>query len=269
MASARKPLGLPTSSTDGSAVISRVLRLTNEDMRAAELRRKEENARRIAQGSAPKSSKPQLNYSIYFGRRFGDAIADALRPFFGEGVKSGEIPSHAVSGSKRVDVRYSTAEMGLGLAVSLKSVHRGEKKDGDANFIHNMKRNDEEFRVEATGHHLRQPYSVLVAVLVLPFQACSDIAPISSFARWVEYLWPLKGRLKPEDRPDTFELVSIALYSRTGNDELGFYELGGDVACPKQGRPERLLAFADFIARIKEIFDARNGQDFVFAKDAD
>lgn len=268
MASARKPLGLPTSSTDGSAVISRVLRLTNEDMTEAVLRRKDENARRIAQGSAPKSSKPQLNYSIYFGRRFGDAIADALRPFFGEDVKSGEIPSHAVSGSKRVDVRYSTAEMGLGLAVSLKSVHRGERQDGDANFIHNMKRNDEEFRVEATGHHLRQPYSVLVAVLVLPFQACSDLAPISSFARWVEYLWPLKGRLKPEDRPDTFELVLIALYSRTGN-ELGFYELGGDVACPKQGRPERLLAFADFLARIKEIFDARNGQDFVFAKDAD
>ena len=50
---------------------------------------------------------------------------------------------------------------------------------------------------------------------------------------------------------------------------IHFYELGGDVACPKHGRPEQLLAFVDFLARIKEIFDARNGQDFVFAKDAD
>ena len=268
MASARrKPLGLPTSSIDGSEVISRVLRLTEEDMRKAEQQREEKNARRIAKGRSPKSSKPQLNYSIYFGRRFGNEIADGLRPFFGEKMKSGEIPSYAVSGSKRVDVRYSTAEMGLGLAVSLKSVHRGEEQDGDTDFIHNMKRNDEEFRVEATGHHLRQPYSVLVAVMVLPFQACSDLEPRSSFARWVEYLWSLKGRLKPEDRPDTFELVFIALYSRTG-DELGFYELGGDVACPKQGRPERLVAFADFLVRIKGVFDARNGRDFAFAEDA-
>ena len=65
---------------------------------------------------------------------------------------------------KRVDVKYSTPEAGLGLALSFKSVHFGEEDSGNRDFVHNLKRNDEELRVEATGHHLRQPYAVMVAV---------------------------------------------------------------------------------------------------------
>ena len=103
----------------------------------------------------------------------------ALDPTF-EGTKSGENPSKAVRGPKRVDLNYSTSEGGLGLAMSFKSVHQGEKANGQADFIHNMKRNDEELRVEATDHHLRQPYPVFVAVLFLPFEACTDFEPTSS-----------------------------------------------------------------------------------------
>ena len=228
--------------------------------------RLEENTKRIAKGKPPKSSDAQLKYSIWFGRRLGAEIATGLTPYFGDDIGSGELPSRAATGNKRVDVRYGTVEMGLGLAISLKSVHKGEQADGSAGFTHNLKRNDEEFRVEATGHHLRQPYAVLVAVVVLPFEACADRQPKSSFARWVEYLWPLKGRVEPTDRPDTFELVFIALYSRQG-DDLRFHEVGGDVRCPRCGRPKRLLSFADFLTRIKSVFGKRNGQDFAFAEE--
>jgi hypothetical protein len=126
-----------------------------------------------------------------------------------------------------------------------------------------MKRNDEELRVEATGHHLRQPYAVLVAVVFLPFESCDDRTPTSSFASWVQYLWPLKGRVEPEDPPDRFELVFIALYARDGST-LGFYQVGGPVQCPRSGPPSRLLTFEEFLRTIRKTYDQRNGKDFAF-----
>jgi hypothetical protein len=169
----------------------------------------------------------------------------------------------SVRGPKRLDVNYSTPELGLGFAISFKSVHRGEKAEGDQDFIHNMKRNDEELRVEATSHHIRQPYAVLAAVVFLPFESCFDLRPESSFARWVEYLWPLKGREEPEDPPDRFELVFIALYARDGS-ECGFYEVGGPEGCPRRGRPKQLLSVPGFLDRIKTAYAVRNGKDFAF-----
>ena len=188
-------------------------------------------------------------------------LVSALDPYF-PGVRSGEVPSLAVGGPKRVDLSYSTPEAGLGLACSFKSVHFGEDRHGDAKFTHNLKRNDEELRVEATSHHLRQPYAVLAAVVFLPFESCED-DETSSFASWVQYLWPLKGRVHPEDAPDRFELVFIGLYDRAGND-FGFYEVGGEVGCPRRGRPKSLLSQADFVRRLKVTYDRRNGKDFYF-----
>jgi hypothetical protein len=260
---------MPSGSTpngpllDGAAVISRVLARTKSDIDEAKRRRTEENERRRAQGKEPKSAvDEQLSFSIRFAKHMGEAFVEALSPDFTD-IKSGEVPSQAVSGAKRVDVRYSTPEMGLGWAISFKSVHVGEREVGNAGFTHNMKRNDEELRVEATEHHLRQPYAVLVSVLFLPFEACTDWIPTSSFASWVEYLWPLKGRVEPEDPPDRFELVFIALYARDGS-ELLYYEVGGSVRCPRRGRPGHLLTFADFLKRVKETFNRRNGKDFYF-----
>ncbi len=192
-------------------------------------------------------------------------------------MRYGETPSQAVGGTKRVDVNLSTPEAGLGFAISLKSVHFGERGD-DSHFTHNRKRNDEELRVEATAHHVRQPYAVLAAVLLLPFTSCVDprqargpsgrLVPTSSFASWVEYLWPLKGRIEPDDAPDRFELVFIALYARDGS-ELGFYEVGlpeeqGGAPCPRHGRPRQLLDFEHFLGRIKRVYYKRNGRDFAF-----
>ena len=251
---------------DGAAVIARVLENTKVEVAAAHERR----VAKIRAGKNPRATKESLLFAIYFARHIGASIADALRAEFPE-VKSGENPSRSVSGVKRVDVNYSTPESGLGFAISLKSVHSGEAEDGAAGFTHNLKRNDEELRVEATGHHLRGPYAVLVAVVFLPFESCQDTArptprtpfPVSSFAAWVQYLWPLKGRADPEDPPDRFELVFVALYARDGT-ELGFYQVGGDVRCPRSGRPSGLLTFQDFLRLVKATYYKRNGKDFAF-----
>jgi hypothetical protein len=256
------PTDAQDPSLDGAAVIARVLDQTKADVAAAKASRDAANERLRARGRKPRAFNEKLTFAIKFAKYIGVAIADALRADFPE-IKSGENPSRSVFGPKRVDVNYNTPEMGLGLALSFKSVHWGERAAGDVDFIHNLKRNDEELRVEATSHHLRQPYAVLAAVIFLPLEACTDLEPTSSFASWVEYLWSLKGRTEPEDPPDRFELVFIALYARNGT-ELGFYQVGGQVACPRSGRPKSLLTLGEFLRLIKKTYDVRNGKDFFF-----
>lgn len=248
---------------DGSAVISAVLQRTLADVRVKEAAASAKNGK--------KRFKKDLSFAITFARHMSEFIAAGLRPDFPE-VTFGEKPSRALGGLKRVDISYNTPQAGLGVGVSLKSVHFGEQQDRSADFKHNMKRNDEELRVEATGHHLRQPFAVLVAVVFLPLESCVDLKPTSSFASWVEYLWPLKGRDEPEDPPDRYELVFVALYSpaarvaaeRSQNPELGFYHVGGPIRCPRYGRPKSLLTFAEFLRLINKTFDHRNGKDFAF-----
>jgi hypothetical protein len=249
------------STSHPHTVIASVLSRTRADVAAAKRDREEQNAKLIAKGKKPKAFKQQLSFAIYFARHMSSEIAAALSREF-PGVRSGETPSQSVRGPKRVDLNYSTPELGLGLAISFKSVHFGEQQGGDADFIHNMKRNDEELRVEATAHHLRQPYAVLVAVVFLPFQACED-SETSSFASWVQYLWPLKGRVEPEDPPDRFELVFVGLYDR-GGTELAFHEVGGSIGCPRYGRPRQLLSLDEFLVRVTWVYRKRNGQDFFF-----
>jgi hypothetical protein len=238
---------------DGRVVIEAVLEATRRDVKLAEA---------AAAADKKKKFKKDLTFAIAFAKHMGIHVAEALEPDFPQ-IISGEKPSRAVGGMKRVDVKYATPEAGLGLAMSFKSVHFGERDSGDSRFVHNKKRNDEELRVEATGHHLRQPYAVMVAVVFLPLESCHDGKKSSSFADWVEYLWPLKGRQEPEDPPDRYELVFLGLYARDGS-ELGFYEVGGTVPCPRKGRPRELLSFADFLARVRKAYDVRNGRDFFF-----
>jgi hypothetical protein len=218
---------------------------------------------RTSAGKTPWTKREfQTVYASLFARHFSRLIADALEPEF-PGMRSGETPSQSIFGLKRVDVNYSTAEAGLGFSISLKSVHFGEKADGRSHFTHNIKRNDEELRVEATAHHLRQPYAVLAALLFLPLESCDDRTTTSSFATWVKHLWALKGRVEPDDPPDRFELVFVALYGREPAS-LHFYQVGGEVPCPRKGRPGRLMSLEDFLRVLKKTYYKRNGRDFAF-----
>jgi hypothetical protein len=191
-----------------------------------------------------------------YGKRFEEVKPDAE----GGGVES---PSQALHGLKKLDVNYSTPQAGLGIGVSLKSVHVRDV-DPKQRFHHNMKRNDEELRAEAAGYHQRQPYAVLVAVLFLPFEACEDTsgAKSSSFGTWVQYLWPLGNREEPQGDFDRFERVFIGLYDPQ-TAELGFFDV--KTPPPRVGRPDMLLSLESLVAEIVETFDKRNALDFRWA----
>lgn len=215
-------------------------------------------------------SEDKRTYATRFADKMATCVANGLRERFpgvlpdesGRGVES---PAQSVRGPKKLDVNYSTPQLGLGFGVSLKAVHFREKEK--RGYIHNMKRNDEELRSEASGYHQRQPYAVMVAVLFLPDDACDDATArhSSSFGAWVKYLRPLSQRHTAQDDIDRYERVFIGLYQRDGAS-MEFFDVA--IAPPKQGRPKGLLSYAQFLDEIEKTFLRRNVAEFEWADDA-
>jgi len=167
-------------------------------------------------------------------------------------------------------VNFSTPALGLALGISLKSVHIREAKGG-RRYTHNLKRNEEELRIEASGYHKRQPYAVMIGVLFLPYDSCEDGKRDnpSSFGSWVRHLRPYSGRAGPKDDEDRFEKIYIALYDPEGS-AFDFFDIDTDP--PKNDRPRRtadatgqprkLLSYAEFLEAVHHSYLRRNSADF-------
>jgi hypothetical protein len=208
-------------------------------------------------------------YSTRFADRMATCIANGLRERFPEVLpdeagKSVESPAQSVRGPKKLDVNYSTPQLGLGFGISLKAVHFREQPL--RGFIHNRKRNDEELRTEASGYHKRQPYAVMVAVVFLPDDACHDasVRYPSSFGEWVKYLRPLSGRSEAHDEIDRFERVFVGLYGRDGG-RMQFFDV--EEPPPMRGRPTMLLTYPEFLDEIEKAYLQRNAAEFAWADD--
>lgn len=214
-------------------------------------------------------SEDKRTYATRFANLMAICVANGLRESFpgvlpdeeGRGVES---PAQAVRGPKKLDVNYSTPQLGLGFGISLKSVHFREKEK--RGYIHNMKRNDEELRTEAAGYHQRQPYAVMVSVVFLPEDACDDATERfpSSFGAWVKYLRPLGGREHAHDDIARYERVFIGLYARDGS-RFEFFDVAK--APPKKGRPRDLMSYPDFLGEVEKAYLRRNSSEFEWADD--
>lgn len=212
-------------------------------------------------------SELKRTYSTRFANAIALCIANRLRDVFPEVLPGAdgrglESPAQSVRGPKKLDVNYSTPQLGLGFGVSLKAVHFKEREK--FGYVHNRKRNDEELRSEAAGYHKRQPYAVMIAVMLLPDDACEDAQPrnMSSFGAWVKYLRPLAQRDSPHDDIDRYERVFVGLYDRDGA-RLEFFDVAQ--APPKRGRPKQLMTFDQFLDAVERTFLKRNVADFEWA----
>lgn len=209
------------------------------------------------------------NYAEALSRSLATTFANALRSDF-PGVlpesdgRGQESRARTAKGVKKLDVNYSTVELGLGLGVSIKTINFPDAKSG--RYTKNYTRADGELRAEASDYHVRQPYSVLVAVIFLPAEACDDgTRDPSSFGQAVRVFRFRGGRVEPTDDPNLFEGVYIGLYE-TASDrfgEVGFFDVRA--APPKKGRPAKLLTFSELIREIKATYDARNSPEFIWA----
>lgn len=232
---------------------------------------------RPAVGAAKREKK--LQYAVVFADAMAKCMADDLSPFFPGITATTKREAGSAGGKKKqLDVNFSTAAWGLAVGISLKSVHIREGKDGkQGRYNHNMKRNEEELRIESIGYHRRQPYAVMVGVLFLPFDSCTDgrRGNSSSFGSWVRHLRPYGGRASPTDDLDHLEKIYIALYEPDGSDLMFFDVAGdppkngnpprdGDMTAP-DGRPRRLLTYREFLSAVHRVYVDRNELEFIWA----
>jgi hypothetical protein len=89
-------------------------------------------------------------------------LANALRPSFpilpDEFGKKQESKARTSKGYKKLDINYSTTELGLGLGVFVKTLNFKDPKS--QRYTKNYSRIDNELRAEASDYHERQPYAV-------------------------------------------------------------------------------------------------------------
>ena len=217
------------------------------------------------------SQSQKKNYAERLSRAIATVIASALRkPFPGitpdADGKRQEAPARTSKGLKKLDVNYSTAELGLGLGVSIKTINFPDK--GTARFSKNFTRADNELRAEAKDYHERQPYSVLVAVVFLPMEACLDgkTGP-SSFGQSVRIFRHRANRKNPKNEQELFERVFVALYEHDGDrcGEAIFFDVMQKP--PKHGPPKGQTAidFQQFVREVVKTYDQRNKPNFEWA----
>ena len=180
---------------------------------------------------------------------------------------------------KRLDDNYSTPELGLGLGVSVKTTNFPDKSKKSAFYTHNLTRIDGELRAEAMDHHERQPYSVLVGILFLPWAACDDHRPGgqsqgaqgSSFCLAVNHFRKRSGRKDPVGMISRFERFYVALYD--GGDPgvlpTRFFDVDDDKAPPRARRlrDDEGLSFDQLCDAIRNAFEDRNRSKFTALDD--
>jgi hypothetical protein len=208
-------------------------------------------------------------------------IANHLRADFpgilptpeGQGAES---RARTGKGFKKLDVNYSTPELGLALGVSVKTINY--RDPGTRRYTKNYSRNDNELRAEAMDYHQRQPYAVLVGLLFLPVDACDDAGEgkgedanqgISSFGAAVRFF---RNRRTPrpshDDEPDMFERFFVGLYDHDGptRGELRFFDVMAAPPRARRPRPDETFGLSDVATQIRATYDARNNPLFEWAE---
>jgi hypothetical protein len=222
---------------------------------------------------APSATKSA--YAARLSNALAMVIANGLRTEF-QGVLPAEDGSRLESrarsakGFKKLDVNYSTPELGLALGVSIKTINY---RDGTTKrYTKNYTARDNELRAEATDYHQRQPYSVLIGLLFLPYDSCDDAGVgaegASSFGAAVRHFRLNRVlRVAPDHPPDLFEGFYVGLYEFEGVEagRLDFFDVLRDP--PRNRRPTEVevMSLQDVLAAIRRTYDARNNPRFDWA----
>ena len=258
----RPPRPTPAQSTNS---IADELRVAGDRARIIELERlyhafmKEH----FPGGSDPRELKH--GFAFRLSTALGRTVADALRADF-PGVlpdpdgKGGESAAPVHSGFKKLDVNYSTQQLGLALGVSIKTLNFPDP--ASRRFTKNATRIDNELRAEAQDYHGRQPYCVMVAFVFVPEAATRDPGRKNktSFRHIYEVLSKRSARTGPTDPADRFELMFLVTYNEEESAEsfgsLRITHIGRvqDAA----NEPENIVTFDEAIREIAATFLLRN-----------
>ena len=228
--------------------------------------------------SAGGTQADKKNYAQRLSAALSVLVANRLRPTFhgitplSDGTRQ-ESKARTGKGVKKLDVNYSTPDLGLALGISAKTLNF--RDPGSKRYTKNATRIDNELRAEASDYHQRQPFAVLAGVVFVPIDSCDDGNPErktskSSFAQIVDGV--LKHRAKrggPEGHRELFECIYVGLYDHTTEPgSVVFFNVADEP--PSVGRPTarkglevgtRVDPLRDLEGMLKEIvavYDARN-----------
>jgi len=202
-------------------------------------------------------------YANRLSTSLAQKIADGLRPKFrgilpDETGAKHESRSGSASGPKKLDVNYSNPQIGLGLGVSIKTLNF--RDEGTGRFTKNVKRLDGELRAEAQDYHVRQPFSVLAALVFMPDEAAHDSSSKSSLRHAWEVFGRRSGRKSTSNEANLFERFWLCVYS-TSKEQFG------ECACfdiadefPLVGLPRTAQSLKDVLREIEREFVKRNAK---------
>jgi hypothetical protein len=202
------------------------------------------------------------NYAQNLSAALALKFANALRRKGFKGVlphetgKGGESHSAVPFGSHRIDVNYSNSIIGLGLAISIKTINF--KDEGSSRFTKNMRRADKELREEAEESHKYYRYASLSAVVLLPVSCATDSSRRSSLKHAEEVFSPRAGRNGPEGDLNRFERVFLGVYdtSEARFGDARFMQLGLH-PIPHVGLPSVTLSLSQVLDEIEVAFRER------------
>ena len=188
-------------------------------------------------------------------------IANGLRPKFRDILPDAtgarhESRSGSASGPKKLDVNFSNPQIGLGLGVSIKTLNFRDEATG--RYTKNIKRLDGELRAEAQDYHVRQPFSVLVALVFMPEDSAYDSENRSSLSHAWDVFQRRSGRKSTSDDASLFERMWLCVYA-TAPESFGRCQCF-DVSqvFPPTGLPERSQSLSDLLNEINLEFAKRN-----------
>lgn len=209
--------------------------------------------------------KLKHGYAFRLSASLARTVANSLRADFpgilpGVDGRGGESAAPVHSGFKRLDVNYSTQQLGLALGVSIKTLNFPD--EGSKRFTKNATRIDNELRAEAHDYHGRQPYCVLAALVFVPEATTRDFGRVgrTSFRHIYEVLSKRAGRADHNGAADKFELIYLVTY----DDDEGAPTFGRmrltKVREPRDATNEPVdpTTFDDVIREIGSTFLGRN-----------
>ncbi len=184
-----------------------------------------------ASRSAKKRYSEQLSakLAIAFAEHLRDRGLKDARPA-PLGVLGGSGAERRISGgigAKKVDVTWATAESGLILAISIKTINSRDKKT--KNFQKNLVNRRGDMLMEAVTLHRRFPYAVLCGIMFLDAAAASDetLRRQSTFANAHLRLRLFTGRSDPADRDEQFERLYLSLFDASNaSHPFRFFAVG-------------------------------------------
>lgn len=229
----------------------------------------EERYRRFMAEYFPEGDPRALkhNYAFRLSAILARTVANRLRREF-PGIlpdpegRGGESAAPVHAGYKKLDVNYSTIQLGLALGISIKTLNFHD--EGSGRYTKNATRLDNELRAEADDYHKRQPYCVMVALVFVPAATTKDPGKKdrTSFRHIYETLTKRAGRPDHTGSTDKFERVYLGTY-----DEAETLETFGDVKFTEVrtladavNEPVDALSMDQVLERVVETYCARNPQ---------